>query len=159
MDALDGVLRIHTDESGVWNTDREFGWTRISFPRQSRFPCIWRQNWTRDDVDGRIREKKRIDKYTLSAKGKSTTNQGESGKGRRSKSELKRVEFRECSNWIGETRGKAAMRQHGRQAGRETRNRRMGLTKCDIHFSRGVTRFAVETRGRITRAELYIQSI
>lgn len=61
---------------------------------------------------------------------------------RRSKSGLERVEFRECSNWIRETEGKAAS---GQGAGRreETRNRRMALTKCDIHFSPGIIRFAV----------------
>lgn len=57
-----------------------------------------------------------------------------------------KVEFRECSNWIKETGGKAAMRQHDDRAhgGRkETENRRIDLTKCDIHFSLPcVTRFA-----------------
>lgn len=55
----------------------------------------------------------------------------------RSKSGRK-VEFRECSNWIRETGVKAAMRQHDDRAhgGRkETENRRIDLTKCDIHFS------------------------
>lgn len=56
----------------------------------------------------------------------------------------------------GETGGKAAMRRYD-EAWREMRNRRMGLTKCDIHFSRGVT-FATETRERITRAE-YVQPV
>lgn len=43
------------------------------------------------------------------AKGKGITNAGR----RRSKSGLERVEFRECSNWIRETEGKAAMRRYG----------------------------------------------
>ena len=59
---------------------------------------------------------------------------------RRFKSRFERVEFRECSNWIKETEGKAASRQGRRE---ETRNRRMALTKCDIHFSPSIIRFVV----------------
>lgn len=56
------------------------------------------------------------------AKGKGITSAGR----RRSKSGLERVEFRECSNWIRETEGKATMRRHEVGAGCKKGEKRNG---------------------------------